>query len=91
MYETKYCSCFRSYHVYQEDWLLVRGETFQCFREVVNAHVLYAVKVLKTGTIGGNLPCTVKKQGTAMAKLYIIRIVSEITKYAPLAACSYNA
>ena len=88
--ETKIYSCVRGYHVYQDHWVLVQDETLQCSREVCNAHALYAVKVTKAGMIVEHLPCTIKKQETAIIKLYIIHMGNKITHNAPLATCSYD-
>ena len=54
--ETKFRTCVRGYHVYQNDWNLALGEVLQCSREVGNAHNPYAVKVMKAGTTIGHLP-----------------------------------
>ena len=62
----------------------------QCSREVGNAHALYAVKVMKAGSIFGHLPCTIKKQETAIVKLYIIRIPNKTMHNAPLVLMMLN-
>ena len=54
--ETRFHTCVRGYHVYQNDWIPALGEMLQCSRE--DAHNPYAVEVIKTacGTIVGHLP-----------------------------------
>ena len=67
--ETRFHTCVRGYHVYQNDWIPALGEMLQCSREVGNAHDPYAVKVIKTacGTIVGHLP----KKITSTCSLFI--------------------
>ena len=43
--------CEREYHVYNNVWEAVAGETLVCVREPRNAHDRYAVAVEKDGTI----------------------------------------
>ena len=48
--ETKFHTCVRGYHVYQNDWIPALGKVLQCSHENGNAHDPYAVKVMKAGT-----------------------------------------
>ena len=48
--------CVRGYHIYQDVWEAVIGETLQCVREPENTHDRYAVAVKKDGVVVGHLP-----------------------------------
>lgn len=49
-------SCIRGFHVYKDRWNPVLGENLSCQRELSNGHDLFAVAVLKNGTIIRHLP-----------------------------------
>ena len=54
--ETKFNTCVRGYHVYQDEWMPVLDEMLSCFHELANVHDPFAVKVMKAGVIAGHLP-----------------------------------
>jgi len=60
-------SCVRGYHVYQEEWTPVLGETLPCTCELGNAHYIVAVKMTKVGVTVGH----VSKKISSTCSLFI--------------------
>ena len=43
------------YHIYNDIWTSARGEELQCQCEAGNVHDLYAVSIVRCGTIVGHV------------------------------------
>ena len=52
-------SCVRGYHIYNNVWIPVVGETVNCEREDRNPQDPYAVGLKKDGTTVGHVPRTI--------------------------------
>ena len=51
-----FASCVFRYHIYQEIWTATDGETLLCNRETRSRMDPFAVAVMKSGEVVGNLP-----------------------------------
>ena len=61
-------SCVRGFHVYQDVWVPVIGETLPCRRETDNSEDRYAVAYYKSEEVVGHVPRKISRLCTAFLR-----------------------